>query len=205
MSVSLFKTPSIFMLIEKHIRWLDFIHIMCTCRELYFEWVSADKKRWKKLRLPRYICENIIGICISPKKNPILVMRRRAIDALTMNAKPGVYSPCMGGCGQHLLPKDFVSMQLPYAVCCKCAKQNNLIERYLNKIGLTCKQNDIAYQYAHSRFDSITWFNKCNIIMDCWDNYSVKKLKTISEWKVPVFDIASIHRLMERMLKENAF
>jgi hypothetical protein len=210
MSVSIFKTPSIFIRIEIHLHWLDFIHLMCTCRELYFNWVSADKKRWKNLGVPLEICNFVLGINVSPKKNPILVMRKRAVSALTMNAKPGVYSPCMGGCGQHVLPKFFVSKKLPYAVCFKCAKQSYshgsyLIERYLNTLGLTFKQQDIAYQCAHSRFDSITWFNKCNIIMDCWNEYYAKKLKTIPGWKVPVFEIASIHRLMKRMLKENAF
>lgn len=211
MSVSLFKTPSIFMLIERHISWIDFIHLMCTCRELYFNWVSADKERWKNLRIPLKICNFFLGINVSPKKNPILVMRRRANDALTINAKAGVYSPCMGGCGQHVLPKDFVSMQLPYVVCVRCVKKKShrhgsyILERYLNTIGLTYKPKTVASDYAYSHVDSTTWFNRSETIMHYWSKHYATRLKVIPGWKVPVFSIALIHRLMERLLNENNF
>jgi hypothetical protein len=59
--LTLFKTPSIYLVIERYLDWRDFLHIAQTCRELYYNWVSKDPTRWKDLKLPLFIYKYILG------------------------------------------------------------------------------------------------------------------------------------------------
>lgn len=81
----LFKTPSIYLVIEGYLEWRDFLYILQTCRELYYNWVSKDPVRWKDLHLPRFICERILGLKEIEKDNPTRCIRKRALKSLISN------------------------------------------------------------------------------------------------------------------------
>ena len=76
--LSLFKSPSIYLVIERYLEWRDFLHITQTCRELYYNWVSKDPIRWKDLRLPRFIYMFVLGLEYTKTENPIQSIRVRA-------------------------------------------------------------------------------------------------------------------------------
>jgi hypothetical protein len=210
MSVSIFKTPSIFMLIEKHLDWRDFIHLLCTCKELYFEWVSKDIERWKKLKIPRYICKHILHIPVSKEPGPVMQMRKRAIDALVVNIKDNCSRlPCMGGCGQYIFAGNIVSKELDYVVCYICGVSRSpgveIVNKYLKSNGYTIDCTQVAFEHAILKLGQKMFLKKHDVIKQLWFGHYSNQLKAIYGWKFEVFSIKSIQIEMEKQLIKQGF
>lgn len=204
-SISIFKIPSIYMVIERYLEWRDFIHLTCTCKELYLEWVSSDQKRWKDLRLPRFIGDHVLRLFVPARLNILVSIRRRALDAIITG--DAHWFPCMGGCGVSCSVRDLVSKELPYAVCLECAgncesQGTCIIERHFEKHGLTDDGILYAKKYARKCMGKEKWKRLKPIFYNYWTRFYVKYLENQSGWLITVFKREDIEEKVIGLLRK---
>ena len=199
------------MIIERYLdNWRDFIHLMCTCKQLYFEWVSKDTERWKRLRLPHHITKRVLHVFVPKNTNPTIVIRKRALDSyLHMDILSYAKVPCMGGCGRTIRASETVSMQLSWAVCQKCAECAkscpngcNMIQTYFKRNGFTNNPSTVAFEYAYTHLGEEKWLKNKEVISRYWTTYYVQKLKKQHGWTISVFKIRHVQETMLRLINE---
>lgn len=207
--ILIFRTPSIFYILEQYIQWRDLIHIMCTCRSLYFDWVSHDTQKWKDLKLPGFICTAVLAIPFPLKLNPIKTVRERARRSIILGTLSYALLPCMGGCGDTVQKSRVVSPALGYAVCKRCALVELGFGRYVVKIyfkkhGLTDRPETYAMNYARNTIEcEKTWLRVQLAIHDYWVSFCFKQLVRITEWSIPVYRQHDIRVLIDRLLRQH--
>lgn len=206
--ILIFRTPSIFYILEQYIQWRDLIHIMCTCRSLYFDWVSHDTQKWKDLKLPGFICTAVLAIPFPLKLNPIKAVRERARRSIILGTLSYALLPCMGGCGDTVQKSRVVSPALRYAVCKSCALKRSesgrqIVQVYFKKHGLTDRPTTYAMNYARNTIGcQEKWLNLQMSIDNYWKFFYSKQLIRITEWSIPVYRQHDIRVLVDQILRQ---
>jgi hypothetical protein len=196
--LTLFKTPSIYLIIERYLEWRDFLHIIQTCKELYYNWVSKDPERWKDLILPRLIYERILKIKIEAN-NPTQAIRERALASLLSTNK--LFFHCMGICGKTVFIEAVVSRHLPHALCGECAIffKSSFIERFLVSLRLSRNPEIVLLDYAYKRLGEESYKQAPRIIAFWRKNY-MDVLKRDINWLFPVYSIEQIEQYSKELL-----
>lgn len=184
--------------------------MMCTCRELYFDWVSNNTERWKGLQLPHFICEAVLGLFVPRRLNPIKVIRRRSLEALTSNIPSCTLLACMGGCGRFIRDVELVSKKLSYAVCMECARRPGsqgeyIIERYFEKHDLTRGDTGHAYGYARRCLGKEKWEKHNTVVCAYWETFCMKRVRCESDWLIQVYKRKHLEEMMNTILSKEEF
>lgn len=197
--------PHVYMVIEKYLKWQDLVHLMCTCRELYYDWVSKDTEKWKSLRLPQKICK-VLGIPYPSNHNPIKIIRQRALDSSAIDILSYSNVPCMGGCGQSIQNNKRVSYNLTYVICQVCAARSLsigfwVVERYLISHTLTRYPYNEACRYGRLILGE-KWAHNSDAFICQWMVFS-RKLRMEPGWNLCVFKINDVTKKVDKLLKRN--
>lgn len=200
--LTLFKTPSIYLVIEGYLFWRDFLHIAQTCRELYYNWVSKDPTRWKDLVLPNFIYKCILGLEITETDNPIESIRERALESLISN-NTYYYYPCMGRCGKRVFEKFVVSRYLPYALCVGCARFQSIcfLNMYLIRNNLTKNAEGYLTHYITALVGAEKFTENRDKIFDFWSYGYVKCIRK-KGWLIPIYSIRDVENRAKDLLSK---
>jgi hypothetical protein len=198
--LALFKTPSIYLVIERYLEWIDFLHIIQTCRELYYNWVSKDLIRWKDLRLPRFIYGCILGLGTPKTNNPTQSIRERAIESLISNNV--YYYPCMGSCGKHVYRESVVSHDLTYALCIDCARLvgSCFLKRYLIRNNLTKDAEAHLNSYLTALVGTEKFTENRKKIFELWRTVCSPFLIRRKAWLIEVYSIEQVEKYAKELL-----
>jgi hypothetical protein len=200
--LTLFKTPSIYLVIERYLEWRDFLHIIQTCRELYYNWVSKDPIRWKDLKLPLFIYKYILGYEYTKTNNPTQSVREIALESIISN-NAYYYYPCMGRCGNRFIyMHSVVSHDLTYALCTECARfdRSCFLKRHLIKNKLTKDPQTYLIDYIIALVGVEKFTENRNKIFELWMTVCSPFLIRQEGWAIEIYSIEQVEKYAKELL-----
>lgn len=188
----IFRDATLFSAIDRYLEWRDLIHLMCTCRQFYWHWISEDMPRWRGLASLRALCQRFGLIFWDASKpngtmgNPIVYIRISACSArIQPNDTLRTVKRCVGGCAGSGAPCNVT--HLKYCICCRCAQTkkavSGVISRALERAGLLSSAQALDYfvQLLRTWMSPIEFYTDRTFILNSRDWY-LKHVPDSVDW-----------------------